>query len=345
MTAGPPEPDSSTPPPDTAAERPDPAPARPGLTTFTIEGRVAPALFVVGWLGTVLGIGITVIAALAPPSTVGRGLFILGLAVLVAGLFAAAGSQALERRAAGGGGYLGPSPVLLFLTVLALTFLLVALLLPAFEAAGVDVDSPLFSLASLLVTATAYLVLIRLLVVGTGALTWREMGVRGRTGTILTDLAWGAVLAVPVLFVTGIVAAALSRVLPIPPSVLPPAPDALGLGFNLLAAAVIAPIAEELFFRGFATTAWRRTAGVSAALVRGSLFFAFVHVLTLTGSGASEATAFAIVAFVARLPISFALGWLFLRRGTVWAPIGMHAVFNGLQVLAAAALGEAVLAG
>jgi membrane protease YdiL (CAAX protease family) len=51
------------------------------------------------------------------------------------------------------------------------------------------------------------------------------------------------------------------------------------------------------------------------------------------------------VAFVARLPISFALGWIFLRRGSLWAPIGMHAVFNGLQVLAAAALGEAILGG
>ena len=88
-----------------------------------------------------------------------------------------------------------------------------------------------------------------------------------------------------------------------------------------------------------------RSGEASAALVRGSLFFAFVHVLTLTGSGASEATAFAVVAFVARLPISFALGWIFLRRGSLWAPIGMHAVFNGLQVLAAAALGEAVLRG
>ena len=115
------------------------------------------------------------------------------------------------------------------------------------------------------------------------------------------------------------------------------------VALNLAAAAILAPVGEELFFRGFATTAWRRTNGGRAALVRGSLCFAFVHVLTLTGSGATEAAGFALVAFVARLPISFALGWVFIRRGSVWAPIGMHAAFNGIQVLTAAALGEALL--
>ena len=30
-----------------------------GLTTFTVEGRQAPALFVVGWLATLVGVGLT----------------------------------------------------------------------------------------------------------------------------------------------------------------------------------------------------------------------------------------------------------------------------------------------
>jgi membrane protease YdiL (CAAX protease family) len=208
---------------------------------------------------------------------------------------------------------------------------------------GMSPDGPAAAFVSVLVTAAAYVVLLRLLVVGTGALGWRDMGVTADRGGVVTDLAWGAVMAVPVLFVTGLLAYALSRFLPMPPSVLPPAPDATGLALNLLAAAVLAPIGEELFFRGFATTAWRRTNGARAALVRGSLFFAFVHVLTLTGASAPEASAFALVALVARLPISFALGWVFLQRGTIWAPIGMHAAFNGIQVLTAAALGEAIL--
>ena len=43
-----------------------------------------------------------------------------------------------------------------------------------------------------------------------------------------------------------------------PDSPLPPASDPAGLVLNLIAGAVLAPIGEELFFRGFATTAWVR---------------------------------------------------------------------------------------
>ena len=38
---------------------------------------------------------------------------------------------------------------------------------------------------------------------------------------------------------------------------------------NLVAAAVLAPVWEEVFFRGFATTAWERTAGARAAIAKG----------------------------------------------------------------------------
>ncbi len=336
MTALPPESDGETepPPPSTGGEL--------GLTRFTIEGRAAPALFVLGWLASILGLGIAIIATLAGGGLGGGVLFLVGLGLLAVGLIAAAGSQALERRAAGRTDYAGPSPVIVFLAVLPITIVLIVAIGTPLVRLGMSPDGPAAAFVSIVVTAAAYVLLIRLLVVGTGALAWREMGVTVRGG-VVTDLAWGAVMAVPVLFATGLVAYALSRVLPIPPSVLPPAPDALGLALNLAAAAILAPVGEELFFRGFATTAWRRTNGARAALVRGSLFFAFVHVLTLTGSGATEAAGFALVAFVARLPISFALGWVFLRRGTIWAPIGMHAAFNGIQVLTAAALGEALL--
>ena len=45
--------------PAVPADPPPPAgPDRPGASTFTIEGRSAPALFVVGWLATLLGLGL-----------------------------------------------------------------------------------------------------------------------------------------------------------------------------------------------------------------------------------------------------------------------------------------------
>ena len=44
--------------------RPPPVP-RPGASTFTIEGRTVPALFVLGWLGSVFGLGLIAIAFLS----------------------------------------------------------------------------------------------------------------------------------------------------------------------------------------------------------------------------------------------------------------------------------------
>ena len=104
---------------------------------------------------------------------------------------------------------------------------------------------------------------------------------------------------------------------------------------GLVAGAIIAPIGEELLFRAFATTAWAREYGPRRALIQGALFFALVHVLTVTGSSAGEAVALAIVGFVTRIPVALALGWLFLRRGSIWAPIGLHATFNAILLILA----------
>ena len=47
----------------------------------------------------------------------------------------------------------------------------------------------------------------------------------------------------------------------------------------------------------------------------------------------------AIVAFATRVPVALVLGWLFLRRNSIWASIGLHATFNGILLL----LGELAL--
>ena len=125
----------------------------------------------------------------------------------------------------------------------------------------------------------------------------------------------------------------------VPESPLPPADSGLGLLANLIAAVVVAPIGEELFYRGFATTAWVRGMGANAGIVRGALFFAIVHVLTIGGTGFSEAIGGALVGFAGRLPVALALGWIFVRRRSLYAAIGMHAVFNAVLVVAATLAG------
>jgi membrane protease YdiL (CAAX protease family) len=35
------------------------------------------------------------------------------------------------------------------------------------------------------------------------------------------------------------------------------------------------------------------------------------------------------------LPVAFVLGWVFVRRGSIWAPIGLHATFNAVLLIIA----------
>ena len=74
-------------------------PGRPGSATFTIEGRQAPALFVVGWLATLLGLGAILVAVLSGGGAAAPILLAVGLVLLSIGLIAGAGSQGIERRA------------------------------------------------------------------------------------------------------------------------------------------------------------------------------------------------------------------------------------------------------
>jgi membrane protease YdiL (CAAX protease family) len=328
------EPDS---PPETATPvepaAADPS-ARPGAGTFTIEGRTAPALFVVGWLATFIGFGAIVVSLLAGGSLAAAILFAAGLAVLSVGLVAGAGSQGIERRTRNAGPYAGPSPFLVFAASVPVSLLAVFVLAIPLTFIGVAVDGPVGRLASVAVQALVYVGLIRLLVVDTGALSWAEMGVRRLDRRALGELATGALWAGPVILGTIVVTAVLYQVFPVTPvSPLPPTGEPVGFALNLVAGAVIAPVGEELLFRAFATTAWARTIGNRRALVRGALFFAAVHVLTISGASAGEAFGLAVVGFAARIPVALALGWLFLQRGSVWMPIGLHATFNAILLI------------
>ena len=74
---------------------------------------------------------------------------------------------------------------------------------------------------------------------------------------------------------------------------------------------------------------------MARASIRGALFFAVVHVLTISGVDAGQAVGVAFAAFVGRIPVALALGWLFARTGTIWAPLGLHATFNAILLVLA----------
>jgi membrane protease YdiL (CAAX protease family) len=332
-------PDPTTPPEPVPG--PDgPSGGRPGASTFTIEGRSAPALFVVGWLATLMGLATLFVAFLAGGTTAATVLLIVGLVLLAVGLIAGAGSQGIERRARARATYTGPSPILVFVAAIPVTILAGILIGVPLSLLGVAVDGPEGRLAAVGLQAVIYVALIRLLVVDTGALSWLQMGVRRFDRAAVSELALGALAALPVIIVTAIVAGILSTFIQVQPdSPLPPTGTTSGLLLNLVAGAIIAPIGEELMFRGFATTAWAHDLGPRRAIVQGALFFAVVHILNITGGTAGGALGLAVIGFVARLPVALALGWLFVERRSIWAPIGLHATFNGiLLVLAEVAL-------
>jgi membrane protease YdiL (CAAX protease family) len=101
----------------------------------------------------------------------------------------------------------------------------------------------------------------------------------------------------------------------------------------LIAVAVVAPLGEEIFFRGFATNAWARSMSRNSAILRASLFFAFVHVMNTPSSDIGLSWRVALFNFGARVPVAFALTWLYMRRRSILASGTLHASYNGLITL------------
>lgn len=309
------------------------ADGQPRLTLLGLSGRAVPALYLVGWIASVMGAGAVAISVMGASSAYARWVFVGGLAFLAIGLLAAAGSQAVERGRRPSLPFRGPSPVLAFAAVVVLTLLALLVVVAPLSALGLDPAGPLGTIVSLLVTTGVFLFIVRSLVVGTGALSWAEVGFGRSAADALANLGVGAALAVPVLVVTVLLTAVLAGLLAPPSSALPAATTPVALLLNLVSAAVLAPLGEEVFFRGYTTTAWARAYGARSAILRGALFFAFAHIATMFSSSFSTGAAAALTQFIALLPAGIALGWVFLARRSVWAAIGLHAAFNALQLI------------
>jgi membrane protease YdiL (CAAX protease family) len=116
----------------------------------------------------------------------------------------------------------------------------------------------------------------------------------------------------------------------------PPVTGGTDILLVAIGAGLLVPIGEELFFRGYAITAWMADLGARSALLRSTIFFALVHILNIqvepTPEGAITGVKQALLVLAVIGPIGFGLGWLFLRRGLI-AAIAGHAAFNLFGVL------------
>jgi hypothetical protein len=302
-----------------------------------------------GWSLTLVGLAALLVGIATGGSVAGVWLIVGGLGTLTLGLVAAAGAQGLQRAADEVAGYAGPSPWLVFAAAFLGSIFIVNLVAVALGAAGIALSDQAAVLVSSLVSGLVSVGLVGVLVIGPGALTWRDLGLRRPgpgEGSIAEDIAWGLALAIPAVLAAVFLATLLIALLGTTPEpTLPPTRATLGAALNLVAAVVVAPAWEELFFRGFTTTAWARTAGARGAIVRAGLFFALVHVITVVGSDFSTGLRVAIITFAIRIPVGLLLGWVFLRRRTLAAPIALHAAYNAIPLVLFLLAGSRVATG
>ncbi len=100
--------------------------------------------------------------------------------------------------------------------------------------------------------------------------------------------------------------------------------DALAIALGFVAAALVAPITEEAFFRGFIIGGLRKRFGAIASLLISAVFFALVH---------PPLTIFPVI-----FMLGLMLGALLLQTGSLWPAIFLHMAFNTLGFVGQLAL-------
>jgi sodium transport system permease protein len=93
---------------------------------------------------------------------------------------------------------------------------------------------------------------------------------------------------------------------------------------NFVVVAVVAPVVEELTYRGLGFAAVRDAFGIAAALVVTAVAFGLAHGL--------------VVALPVLTTFGLILGWLRLKTESLYPPILLHAFFNGIALIAAVAV-------
>jgi membrane protease YdiL (CAAX protease family) len=96
---------------------------------------------------------------------------------------------------------------------------------------------------------------------------------------------------------------------------------AAAFGANFVVVAMVAPAIEELTYRGLGFAAVRDAFGVGAAVVVTALAFGLAHGLFI---GLPVLTIFGLI-----------LAWVRLRTGSLYPCIALHALFNGIALIAA----------
>lgn len=94
----------------------------------------------------------------------------------------------------------------------------------------------------------------------------------------------------------------------------------LNFAIGFVSAAIISPIYEEIFYRGFLYRFFSSRYGVLSGMMISSIIFTVVHIPTFN-----------------TLPVNFASGlifsWVYQKTGSVIPSILIHGIFNGIAVI------------
>jgi membrane protease YdiL (CAAX protease family) len=253
-------------------------------------------------------------------------LLLAGLAVLV-GLVAHAARSLVVRQDLPPSRYRGPSiVVMLVLAIIAANLVAISAARDVAVLLGSGELTPLGTLVILTVTQLGLLGSAALFVAAPRALAGvRLLPERG----LWRSVAIGLGLSVPAWIGAQVIGAVVIRLL----ELVGVRPD-VGVAEEALARAdpsvlvvalvIVAPVAEEVFFRGVAYNAWLREYGPTRALVGSAVLFGFIH-----GS---------VFLFAPIVALGVVLALVYRRTGSLPAVIALHAGFNGITV----ALGLAV---
>jgi len=279
--------------------------------------------------GAILGIGALSAGALViqgqiavdDPAFFGW-LALVGDVLFVAGLLYVAVRQLRVRRFLPPERYRGPG----VLVLLVLVFALVSIITAPF---GADAAALLmgegeltFLGAAVLLIATqvALLLVSWFLVFRPGALAaLPSLPGRDPGGAIRAGLGWGLLAWLGATIASAGVVWLLERIgVEAEPQAAERAIQILDPWLVVLAVVILAPIAEEVFFRGVVFNAWLREHGRRWAIIGSSALFALIHA--------------SVVAVVPIFLLGLALAWVYQRTGNLLAPIAMHATVNGISV-------------
>ena len=159
--------------------------------------------------------------------------------------------------------------------------------------------------------------------------TWKEIlgfPERGRwQREVLASMGFGLLLYPAMVFLVGLVLslilAAVSGHPVEAPEQVPSGLSAVGVALTALYALVIAPIHEELFFRGILFRGVRDRYGLVPGMLASGIGFGLIHYLDGPWQGA--ALLMGVMLFN-----GMALAWWYERRGTIVASVVAHMTFN-----------------